>query len=147
MDMVLFSGIQASGKSTFFKERFVDTHLRINLDMLRTRHREGLLIRACLAAKQPFVVENTHLRMEDRKGYIAQARAAGFRVLGYRFHVDLDEAITRNAGRAARKPIPEKALRAASNLWQPPAWAEGFDALFDVWGEGGVFTVREVARA
>ena len=28
--MVLFSGIQAAGKSTFFKERFVDTHLRIN---------------------------------------------------------------------------------------------------------------------
>jgi hypothetical protein len=39
------------------------------------------------------------------------------------------------------------ALRAASNLWQPPAWAEGLDALFDVWGEGGAFTVREVARA
>ncbi len=31
MEMVLFSGIQAAGKSTFFKERFVDTHLRINL--------------------------------------------------------------------------------------------------------------------
>lgn len=30
MEMVLFSGIQAAGKSTFFKERFVDTHLRIN---------------------------------------------------------------------------------------------------------------------
>jgi chloramphenicol 3-O-phosphotransferase len=120
MELVLFSGIQASGKSTFFKDRFVDTHVRINLDMLRTHHREWLSIRACLE---------------------------GFRVLGYGFHVDLEEAITRNAGRAARKPIPEMALRAASNLWQPPAWAEGLDALFDVWGEGGAFTVREVARA
>lgn len=51
MQMILFSGPQATGKSSLFKSSFVDTYLRINLDMLRTRHRQGLLITACLVAK------------------------------------------------------------------------------------------------
>ncbi len=147
MEMVLFSGIQAAGKSTFFKERFVDTHLRINLDMLRTRHRERLLIGACLQAKQPLVVENTNLLAADRAGYIASARAAGFRVVGYRFQIVLAEAIARNAARPRRQPIPDKAVYSAYKHWQPPTWAEGFDALFDVWGADGAFTIREANHA
>jgi predicted kinase len=35
MEAVIFVGIQGSGKSTFYNERFVDTHIRINLDMLK----------------------------------------------------------------------------------------------------------------
>ncbi|HWE94100.1 MAG TPA: hypothetical protein VG269_09070 [Tepidisphaeraceae bacterium] len=42
MEAVIFCGVQGSGKSTFFRERFFDTHLRLNLDMLRTRHRGTL---------------------------------------------------------------------------------------------------------
>jgi len=37
MEAVIFVGLQAAGKSTFYRERFFDTHVRINLDMLRTR--------------------------------------------------------------------------------------------------------------
>ncbi len=36
-EVVILVGMQGSGKSTFFKQRFVDTHSRINLDMLQTR--------------------------------------------------------------------------------------------------------------
>ncbi|MCB9352743.1 MAG: ATP-binding protein, partial [Lewinellaceae bacterium] len=32
MEGILFIGIQASGKSTFYKERFFNSHLRISLD-------------------------------------------------------------------------------------------------------------------
>ncbi len=46
MELLLFIGGQASGKSTFYHQRFRDTHLRINLDMLRTRHREAILLKA-----------------------------------------------------------------------------------------------------
>lgn len=34
MEGILFIGIQASGKSTFYKERFFNSHLRISLDLL-----------------------------------------------------------------------------------------------------------------
>ncbi len=40
MEAVMFSGIQATGKSTFFQQRFFNTHVRINLDMLKTRNRD-----------------------------------------------------------------------------------------------------------
>ena len=46
MEAVIFVGLQASGKSTFYRERFSRTHVRINLDMLKTRHRETLAWRA-----------------------------------------------------------------------------------------------------
>ena len=56
MEMVLFIGIQATGKSSFYLERFFRTHVRVNLDMLKTHHREDLLVKACLEGKTPFVV-------------------------------------------------------------------------------------------
>ncbi len=44
MEAVIFIGIQATGKSIFYKDRFFKTHIRINLDMLRTMNREALFI-------------------------------------------------------------------------------------------------------
>ncbi len=79
MEAVIFIGIQASGKSSFFRERFFDTHVRINLDMLRTRRREALLVAACLEAGQSFVVDNTNTQPSDRARHVGPARAAGFR--------------------------------------------------------------------
>jgi hypothetical protein len=58
MEAIIFIGIQGLGKSSFYRERFFNTHIRINLDMLKTRRREQLLLQACLNAKQPFVVDN-----------------------------------------------------------------------------------------
>jgi predicted kinase len=85
MEAVIFVGIQGAGKSTFCKERFFDSHIRINLDMLRTRHREKLIFEACLEAKQKLVLDNTNLTCEDRKKYIVRAKEFGFRITGYFF--------------------------------------------------------------
>ena len=46
MQLIIFMGLQASGKSTFYREKFIDTHIRLNLDMLKTRHREQILVRS-----------------------------------------------------------------------------------------------------
>src|ERR671926_345106 len=99
MEAVIFIGVQASGKSSFYKERFFRTHVRISLDMLRTRHRERLLLGACLAAQQPFVVDNTNPTPAARARYVVPARAAGFHVVGYYFQTALAGAIRRNAAR------------------------------------------------
>src|SRR4051812_8782542 len=37
MEAVILIGIQGSGKSTFYRERFFDTHVRVSLDLLKTR--------------------------------------------------------------------------------------------------------------
>jgi predicted kinase len=89
MEAVILIGIQAVGKSTFYYQRFFDTHMRINLDMLRTRRREQILVEACLTAKQSFVVDNTNVTRAERARYIPLARAAQFHIVGYYFQSTL----------------------------------------------------------
>lgn len=132
VEAVLFIGIQASGKSTFYRERLFDTHVRIALDMLRTRHRERLLVHACIAAKQPFVVDNTNPTSEERKKYILPARAGGFRVIGYYFAVPIETALRRNAERGERHRIPAIGIRGTRNRLEAPSFDQGFDELFHV---------------
>jgi predicted kinase len=143
MEAVIFIGIQAAGKSTFYHQRFFNTHVRINLDMLKTRHRERILLDACLVAKQPFVVDNTNVSAEARAKYIELSKAADFRVIGYYFQSSLGEAIERNRRRALAKPIPERAIAATSKRLELPSPEEGFDELYHVTVTGpNEFTVR-----
>jgi predicted kinase len=144
MQEVIFVGIQAIGKSTFYLRRFFRTHVRINLDMLRTRHRERLMIQACLDAKQPFVVDNTNPTLADRERYIGAAKAADFKVIGYYFRSDVDAALARNSGRPEEEQVPEKAILGTYKRLGIPTMQEGFDQLFYVrTGEGGQFVVEE----
>lgn len=132
MEAIIFVGIQASGKSTFYKEHFFRTHVRLNLDMLRTRHRENLLLRACIAMKQPFVVDNTNPTAEERTRYIVPAREAGFRVVGYYFETPAAEAATRNDARTGKERVPRGAVFGTHKKLQVPTSAEGFDRLYRV---------------
>ena len=132
MEAIIFTGIQATGKSTFYKQHFADTHVRINLDMLKTRRRETLLLEACIEAKQSFVVDNTNPTAENRKKYIEPARAAGFRIIGYYFQSKIKEALSRNRQRSGKACIPEIGVRATFAKLQRPDFSEGFDVLYYV---------------
>ena len=136
MEMVLFIGIQATGKSSFYLERFFRTHVRINGDMLKTRHREDLLIRACLEGKTPFVVDKMNLTRTQRAGHISLAKTAGFQVVGYFFESQLAAALQRNARRDVPERIPAAGLGRASSALQLPSRDEGFDQLFVVRMDG-----------
>lgn len=137
MQLIILVGIQASGKSTFYKKRFVDTHVRINLDMLKTRHRERILFQACLEAKQPVVIDNTNPTRKDRSRYIVPARAAGFRIIGYYFQAHVDDALSRNRRRDRDNVIPDRGIQATQAKLEPPSYKEGFDDLFAVNIAGG----------
>ncbi len=132
MEALVFVGVQGSGKTTFYRERFFDTHVRISLDMLRTRHREQLLLAACLAAKQPFVVDNTNPLPGDRARYIGVAREAGFRVVAYFFDTTLRDAIQRNNRRTGKQKIPAPAIAGAFRKLRVPTLQEGFDDVYRV---------------
>ena len=144
MEAIILVGIQASGKSSFYKERFFDTHVRINLDMLKTKHRQQALLDACLASKQPFVVDNTNATVEKRSHFIAAARAAGFRVVGYYLRSDLDSALSRNDERGPLSRIPKIGVLGTYKQLQLPDRKEGFDELYYVRINGsGEFVVEE----
>jgi len=129
MEAVLFIGVQGSGKTTFYKERFFETHVRISRDMLKTRTRERLIAAACLAARQPFVVDNTNALKTQRTEHIEAARAAGFRVVGCFFRCDLSSALRRNRQRPEGRIVPPAGVIATFKRLQPPSWSEGFDEL------------------
>ncbi len=130
--MILFIGAQGAGKTTLYRERFFHTHVRVSLDMLKTRHREHLLCSACLHMKQKFVVDNTNPTAVDRQRYIELAHGSGFQVIGYYFEATIDELLERNAKRQGEAKIPEVGVRATFGKLEKPAYAEGFDELFRV---------------
>jgi predicted kinase len=132
MEMILFIGLQATGKSSFYREKFFRTHVRINLDMLRTHHREQVLVEACIAGKAKFVVDNTNLLRDDRARLIQSAKEAGFRVIGYYFESKVADALRRNAARPEEERVPAIAIPGSSNRLQFPSTEEGFDELFFV---------------
>jgi len=132
MEAVVFTGIQGAGKTTFYKERFFETHIRISLDMLKTRHRESVLLNACIAAKQKFVVDNTNPAASDRSRYIVPAKQAGFTTIGYYFAVDLAASKERNLKRSDKAAIPLPGLLGTHKRLQIPTWEEGFDQLYYV---------------
>lgn len=52
MEAIIFCGIQATGKSTFYRQHFFDTHLRISMDQLHTRNKEGKLLDYCFSRNE-----------------------------------------------------------------------------------------------
>jgi predicted kinase len=132
MEAVIFVGIPGSGKTTFFRERFFDSYMRISKDLLRTRHREQVFLRACLSTQQRFVVDNTNVLAAERRLYIPLSRAAKFRVIGYVFETSLEDAFRRNAQRQGKEIVPAAGVIAKYKRFQMPDLGEGFDELFSV---------------
>jgi predicted kinase len=131
-EAIILIGIQGAGKSTFFRDRFFDTHVRINLDMLRSRNRERALLEACLQSGQSFVVDNTNALPEDRKRYLEPARTTGFKTIAYFFKTDLKDAMRRNNSRAGKKKVPPPAVAATMKKLVPPTADEGFSEIYEV---------------
>jgi hypothetical protein len=90
------------------------------------------MMQTCLETQQPFVVDNTNVLASERAAYIGPARAAGFRVVGYFFQPNLRRALKWNSLREKQQTIPVPGVIGTYKKLQPPALAEGFDALFSV---------------
>lgn len=136
------SACKAQANPTFYKEHFFDSHVRINLDMLRTRRRERLLLHACIAAQQSFVVDNTNPTIAERAVYIQAAQGANYHIVGYFFSASAKECMRRNQERAVRKRVPLKAIYGTAKRLQAPTLDEGFDKLYAVQLDtSGIFTV------
>jgi predicted kinase len=132
MEAIIFIGTQGAGKSTFYKKNFLNTHIRINLDMLKTRHREQIFLKACLEAKQPFVIDNTNPTLTDRNRYIVPAKANNFQVIAYYFDTKFEKCKQRNSQRSEKEIVPLVGLLGTYKKLTLPNWEEGFDKIYSV---------------
>ena len=143
MEAILFCGIQACGKSSFYKENFFNTHVHISMDLLKTRNREKKFLDLCLETQQKFVIDNTNPSIEDRKRYIPAIKASKYKLIGYYFQSKLQDAIDRNSTRLGKLRIPDSGIRATYSKLELPSYEEGFDELYYVEIKNGRFIVNE----
>ena len=143
MNGIILIGLQASGKSSFFLSQFYKTHLRLSMDMLKTRNREKILFHACLEAKQPVAIDNTNPTVKDRQRYINSFKEHKFEVVGYYFKSSIEDCLQRNALRTGKERIPDVGLKGTYNKLEIPKLSEGFDKLYYVTMEKDGFNIAE----
>ena len=148
--LVIFVGLQAAGKSSFFRERFASTHAHVSKDLMprAARDKESrqlAQVEQALLIGQPVVVDNTNPRAADRAPLIELARRYEARVVGYFFEPGIQDSLRRNA---AREPqVPRVAIFTTAKKLQPPSFEEGFDEIHHVrLAGGGGFSVAQRAR-
>ena len=144
--IAILMGLQGSGKSTFYQIHLANGFVRVNLDTLKTRNREKLLVEDCLNSGKSYAVDNTNPTRSDRERYILPAKEAGYRVVGYFMESKIKDCIKRNALREGSARVPENAIAATSNKLEIPSYDEGFDELYFVKINGESMTIEEWRR-
>jgi AAA domain len=133
--LVVLCGLQASGKTTFRRDRLAD-HLVVSKDLMpnnkRKERRQRALIEEALAAGQDVVVDNTNPGGADRASLIELGRTYGAEVVGFSFQSVVADCVRRNAARPAQEVVPEVGLFDTVSRLTPPSFDEGFGALWFV---------------
>jgi predicted kinase len=136
MELIIFTGLQASGKSSFYRGRFAETHVHVSKDNFRNNsnpsRRQRQLIEEALAAGRSVVVDNTNPTAEDRRELIELARLHDASVVGYYFESKVADCQERNRTREGANRVPDVALFATVKRLECPSRSEGFDQLFFV---------------
>lgn len=143
MQAIIFIGIQATGKSTFYKANFFNSHVRLSMDLLNTRNKENQFLKTCFQTQARFVIDNTNPTSEERRKYIELAKENKYEVIGYYFRSSLDEALKRNSLRAGKEKVPEIGIKGCYGKLEIPKKEEGFDKLYFVRNSENVFIVED----
>ena len=141
-EIIIMTGIQGSGKTTFCRKQFPE-YDRISLDDLHTRNKEKIAFEQALSEEKDIVIDNTNPSASDRERYIRKAKAKGYKVTGYFMQSRISDCIERNRNRAGKARVPDTAIAATSNKLQMPSLEEGFDELYFVSTNDGGFSVSK----
>src|SRR5256885_2110879 len=137
MELVVFVGLQGSGKSGFYSSRYAGTHVHVSKDLFprSARHkpeRQQRQIEQALATGRSVVVDNTNPRRSDRAALVELGRRHGARIVAVHFLASVGEALGRNRARQGAARVPDVAIFTAAKRLEPPAPEEGFDELVRV---------------
>lgn len=167
VELAILVGIQASGKTTFYRRRLEGNYAHVSLDNWRgkgnVRTKERQAIRAGLAAAaeaeaaiRGVAVDNTNITVETRRRYFdcaaefARQARCRVRVVAYFFDADPQACLRRNAPRPKDAPpgtgyfVPPAAIRSFHRRLEAPTHREGFDTIFRVRIAEDDFAVEEM---
>ncbi|GAA3936764.1 hypothetical protein GCM10023085_17720 [Actinomadura viridis] len=149
MELAILIGLQASGKTTFYRRHLAGTHAHVSKDLFgrssrRKQARQLALIAQALEDGRDVAVDNTNPSPEEWAPLIELGRRYGARVTGYWFPPEIPGAVLRNAARPAHIRVPDAGIYATLGRLRRPRAADGFDALRVVRLDGaGGFTVTD----
>ena len=136
MEVIILIGLQASGKSTFYRTYFAGTHEHISKDLLRNNkqpaRRQRQLIEEALQNGQSLVVDNTNPTQEERAELVRLGHSYGATVIGYYFEAQVKQSLERNKTREGKARVPDIAIFTTLKKLARPSYDEGFDELFYV---------------
>lgn len=132
MEAILFIGVQGSGKSTFYKKEYFNSHLRISLDLLNTRNKESKLLDFCLEFQQRLVIDNTNPTKEERAKYIQKLKQRGFKIIAIYFETTLKTALERNELREGKAKVAKVGVLSTYKKMELPMYKEGFDEIYTI---------------
>ena len=131
---MILIGLPASGKTTFYRDRFAATHDHVSKDLMRhvarPQARQQQLIAASLAAGRSVVVDNTNPTRAARAAIVGLARQHGVPVTAYFFETAAADALRRNRRREGRDRVPDVAIFTVRKRLEPPAASEGFERMY-----------------
>ena len=130
MECIILIGIPGAGKSTYYKDKFDDTHLRINIDMLVRISRESDIFKAAVKTNTKIVIDNTNTTIKDRMKYIPLLKKNKYKIIAYYFQTDLEKTIEANNKRD--RVVPEKVIRTYYKNLIIPELCEGFDEVYRI---------------
>jgi predicted kinase len=130
-ELILFVGIQAAGKSTYYATHFAATHVHVSKDLMKNvrnrDERQQQLIESALAAGRSVVVDNTNPTPLVRAPLVELGRRHGARVIAYFFESVVKDAVARNRLREGKARVPDVAIYVAARRLVRPTLDEGFD--------------------
>jgi predicted kinase len=133
LELVIFVGLQASGKSTYFREYLSATHEHVSKDLFpraaKKDERQTQIIIGMLGAGKSVVVDNTNPTPVVRAPLIELGRRHGARVIAINFEATVKGSLERNRSREGDAKVPDVAIFATSRKLKPATADEGFDEI------------------
>jgi predicted kinase len=130
-ELIIFVGLQASGKSTYYRTHFAATHVHVSKDLMKNARDKDMqqrrMIEEELAAGRSVVVDNTNPTPIVRAPLIGMGRRHGARVIAVFFETVVKDAVARNQLREGKERVPNVAIYVTARKLVRPSLEEGFD--------------------
>ena len=131
VELIVFVGLQAAGKSTYYRTHFAATHVHVSKDLMKNvRNRDARQLQTideALAAGRSAVVDNTNPTPLLRAPLVELGRGHGARIVAMFFECSVRAAVGRNRAREGNERVPDVAIFTTAKKLVPPTVEEGFD--------------------